>query len=323
MGVTWTAGCVNFPTRCGKRCGLQSFWYMKQVAFDDLAVLPVVQFYEAAFRKATGVSLKLAPPDEPEKRLSFGPSENPFCALVASTPAGCAACLEAEGRVQRSAARKLAPQQVHCFAGLTVVAMPVVIGGRHVATLLSGQVFRREPTERDFTMVAKMLAGGANGDWLKKVRRAYFETPVVTAERFQAIVELVKVFAQYLADSASRHAIACSSAEPSAVADAKKFVQSHVEEPVTLGQVAHHVHVSSFHFCKVFKKATGMTLTEYVARVRVEKAKTLLVDPTLRISEVVFAAGFGSIPRFNSVFKRYVGMPPTEYRATLRTPLAV
>ena len=296
---------------------------MKQVAFDDLAVLPVVQFYEAAFRKATGVSLKLAPPDEPEKRLSFGPSENPFCALVASTPAGCEACLEAEGRVQRSAARKLAPQQVHCFAGLTIVAMPVVIGGRHVATLLSGQVFRREPTERDFTMVAKMLAGGANGDWLKKVRRAYFETPVVTAERFQAIVELVKVFAQYLADSASRHAIACSSEEPSAVADAKKFVQSHVEEPVTLGQVAQHVHVSPFHFCKLFKKATGMTLTEYVARVRVEKAKALLVDPSLRISEVVFAAGFGSIPRFNSVFKRYVGMPPTEYRATLRTPLAV
>jgi AraC-like DNA-binding protein len=87
--------------------------------------------------------------------------------------------------------------------------------------------------------------------------------------------------------------------------------------------VAQHVHVSPFHFCKLFKKATGMTLTEYVARVRVEKAKALLVDPSLRISEVVFAAGFGSIPRFNSVFKRYVGMPPTEYRATLRTPLAV
>jgi AraC-like DNA-binding protein len=38
----------------------------------------------------------------------------------------------------------------------------------------------------------------------------------------------------------------------------------------------------------------------------------------LRISEVVFAAGFGSIPRFNSLFKRHVGVAPTEYRATLR-----
>jgi AraC-like DNA-binding protein len=172
-------------------------------------------------------------------------------------------------------------------------------------------------------MVVKMLGGGPNGDWEKKMRRAYFETPVVTAERFQAIIALLNVFAQYLADHASRCAIASSREEPTAVASAKEFVQTHVEEPVTLTQVAQHVHVSPFHFCKLFKKTTGMTLTEYVARVRVEKAKTLLVDPSLRISEVVYAAGFGSIPRFNSVFKRYVGVPPTQYRAALRSPLAV
>jgi len=80
-----------------------------------------------------------------------------------------------------------------------------------------------------------------------------------------------------------------------------------------------HVNVSRFYFCKLFKKATGMTLTEYVSRVRVEKAKALLVDPSMRVSEVVYASGFGSIPRFNSVFKRYVGVPPTEYRAGLRS----
>jgi AraC-like DNA-binding protein/ligand-binding sensor protein len=296
---------------------------MKQVVFDDLANLPVVKYYETAFRKATGVSLKVVPPGGPEKHLSFGPSENPFCALVSHTPAGCEACLLEERRVQRSAARKLAPQQIHCFAGLTVVAVPVIIGGRHVATLLSGHVLRREPTQRDFTMVVKMLGGGPNGDWEKKTRRAYFETPVVTVERFQAVIELLNVFAQYLADYASRCAIASSHEEPTMVASAKEFVHSHVEESVTLAQVAHHVHVSPFYFCKLFKKATGMTLTEYVARVRVEKAKTLLVDPSLRVSEVVYAAGFGSIPRFNSVFKRYVGMPPTQYRATLRSPLAM
>jgi AraC-like DNA-binding protein len=49
----------------------------------------------------------------------------------------------------------------------------------------------------------------------------------------------------------------------------------------------------------------------------------LLSDRSRRISEVVFAAGFGSIPHFNSVFKRYVGMPPTQYRATLREQVPV
>ncbi|MGA2542850.1 MAG: PocR ligand-binding domain-containing protein [Verrucomicrobiota bacterium] len=292
---------------------------VKQLQFENLARLPVIEFYEAAFRKATGASLKVVPPGEPKQRLNLGKEENTFCRLAAGTPSGCEACLETQIRVQRLAGKKLTAQQINCFCGLTDVAVPVVIGGRHVATLLSGQVFRREPTERDFKMVAAML--GQNAEWEKKARKAYFETPVVDAERFEAIIQLLSVFAQYLTDYASRQVLARASEEPVAVVSAKQFVQTHVEEPIALAQVARHVNVSRFYFCKLFKKATGMTLTEYVSRVRVEKAKTLLVDSSLRISEVVYAAGFGSIPQFNSVFKRMVGMAPTAYRETLRSQL--
>lgn len=298
---------------------------MKQVAFDDLVQLSasVINYYESAFSKATGVSLKLVPPGEPKDRLRLGESENEFCALVTRTLEGCRGCLETQRRAQRGVASRWVSQQVSCFAGLTDVAVPVVVGGQQVATLMSGQVFRRQPTERDFLMVIKMLKGERNGPWEKKVRKAYFETPVVTADRFEAIIHLLNVFAQYLADYASRHAIASAPDEPHAIANAKEFVQSHVEETITLALVVEHVHMSRFYFCKLFKKVTGMTLTEYVSRVRVEKAKRLLTNPSLRVSEVVYASGFGSIPRFNSVFKRYVGMPPTEYRATLRSPLPV
>ena len=288
------------------------------LAFDDLKRLPVIEFYEAAFRKATGVPLKVVPPGEPRQRLDFGGAENVFCSLVASTPAGCAACLETQVRVIRSAARKLGAQQISCFAGLTEVAVPVMLDGRHVATLTSGQVLRREPTDRDFALVARMITGGGNSDWEKKARQAYFETPVITADRFEAIIQLLDVFAQYLADYAGRRAIASGADEPAAVASAKRFVQVHLDEPITLAQVVEHARVSRFYFCKLFKKATKMTFTEYVGRVRVEKAKTLLVDPSLRVSEVVYAAGFGSIPNFNSVFKRHVGMAPSKYRESLR-----
>jgi len=292
---------------------------MKALIFEDLARLPVVGHYETAFRKATGVTLKLVPPGGSESIRNFGAAENPFCALAASTPAGCALCAEAEMRVRRVAARKLSSHQIYCYAGLTVMAAPVLVAGQHVATLLSGKVFRREPTERDFLMVEKMLEGGPGSDWVKRARKAYFETPVLNAERFQAAVRLLEVFTQFLAEVASRQALARADTEPEAVANAKDFVQSHVEEAITLSQVVQHVKVSRFYFCKLFKKATGMTLTEYVARVRIEKAKALLSDPSRRVSEVVFDAGFGSIPHFNSLFKRHVGMPPTAYRAALRS----
>jgi len=293
---------------------------MKPVAFDDLERLPLVGFYQSSFRKATGVSLRVVPPEGTWTYQSAGCSENPFCALLVSAPTSCALCQQTEERARR-AARKLNTRQLHCYAGLTVVAAPVLVGGHHVATLLSGQVFRREPTERDFLMILKLLGEGLTDDWIRKARRAYFETPILTAERFQAAIQLLEVFAQYLADYASRLAIAGCESDPEAVSRAKEFVQSHAEEIITLTQVVQHVHVSRFYFCKLFKKTTGLTLTEYISRVRVEKAKTLLNDPSRRISEVVFASGFGSIPRFNSVFRRHVGMAPTEYRASLRSQL--
>ena len=121
-------------------CAGEDFWYatqrVKTVAFGDLVRLPLVTYYEDAFRKATGVSLKLAPPEEPKKFLAVGKCANPFCTLVSRTPVGNAACLEAGVLAHRAVASRRVTYQSHCFAGMTIVAMPVMIGGQHVATLL-------------------------------------------------------------------------------------------------------------------------------------------------------------------------------------------
>jgi len=292
---------------------------MESVTFDVLAALPLLARYEEAFHKATGVSLKLLPPDEQDRRVIYRQGKNAFCALVGGTPAGCAACQETQSHLQRSTSRELAPQQVYCFAGLTDIAIPVMVGRRHVATLLSGQIFRRKPTPRDFDKAMKKLGGGPDKTWRKNAREAFFATPVIPVDGLDAVVQLLAVFAQHLPEEAERHFRRThADIEPNAVASAKKFIEAHAGGALTLDHVLRHVHVSRFHFCKIFKKTTGITFTEYVMRLRVVKAKTLLLDPSLRVSEVVFDAGFGSIPQFNSVFKRLVGVSPTEYRSQLR-----
>ena len=287
-------------------------------AFADLLRLPAVDFYETAFLKATGMPLKVVAPDEPRQRVCLGAGENAFCAMMGATPVGCAACLDLQVRSQHTVSRNHTAQQISCYAGLTEVAVPVMVGSQHIATLMSGRIFRREPTERDFHLVAAYAREKRDPAWEKRAREAYFSTPVVTADRLQAIISLLNVFAMFLAEYASHHALDGAENDPPAVAGAKAYVQSHFEESITLDKVVTHVGVSRFYFCKLFKKATGMTLTEYVARVRVEKAKHLLENPALRISEVAFAAGFGSIPHFNTVFKRYSGLSPTDYRESLR-----
>jgi len=278
----------------------------------------MLEQYEEAFFKSTGIRLKLVPPGEPKQRLSCGKHDNVFCGLVAGTLAGCDACLESQRRLHRNTRRKLVTQQGYCFAGLTEVLVPVLVDGRHVATLMGGQVFRREPTQRDFDMVMNMLGDGFDKEDKRKAHRAYFETPAIPLERLQAAICLLDVFARHLVEEVNCQVAAPVDLEPEAIRSAKAFIRSHAGESITLEQVLLHVHVSRFHFCKIFKKATGVTLTEYVARSRVETAKTLLAESPLRITEIAFASGFGSIPQFNSVFKRAVGIAPTHYRIMRR-----
>jgi AraC-like DNA-binding protein/ligand-binding sensor protein len=291
---------------------------MNLLSFDELRKLPVIDFYEESFRKAMGIPITVVAPGIPTQRLGIGLAENAFCRLVAGSPSGCDACHEAQVRALAGAAHRRAPHQIACFAGLTDVAVPVIVGETHLATMLSGQVLRREPTERDFVMIARMVGKENDARWRSDARKAYFATPVVTADRLQAIIQLLGMFAEYLGEYATRQALARSPSEPPAVAKAKEYVETHLDKAIALEQVVRHVGVSRFYFCKLFKKATGMTLTEHISRMRLEKAKAMLVDPSVRISEVAFAAGFGSIPQFNSVFKRYVGVAPTEYRESLR-----
>jgi AraC-like DNA-binding protein len=60
-----------------------------------------------------------------------------------------------------------------------------------------------------------------------------------------------------------------------------------------------------------------MTFTDYVARVRVEKVKNLLLDPNKRVSEAAYEAGFQSLSQFNRVFRRIAGASPSHYREQL------
>jgi len=86
---------------------------------------------------------------------------------------------------------------------------------------------------------------------------------------------------------------------------------------MTLSQVAKAVNTSSFYFCKMFRKVTGINFTDYLSRLRIERAKNLLLNPNLRISEIAFEVGFQSLTHFNRVFKRILGQSPTDYRLQL------
>ena len=103
-------------------------------------------------------------------------------------------------------------------------------------------------------------------------------------------------------------------AEPVEIWKARKFIEQHSGEELSLSKVAKAVNISPNHLSEKFKQVTGVNFVEYVAHMRFEKACQLLRDLDLRISEIAFAVGFQSLSQFNRVFKILAGKSPTEYR---------
>ena len=103
-------------------------------------------------------------------------------------------------------------------------------------------------------------------------------------------------------------------AQPVDIWKARRFIEQHSDEHLSLTKVAKAVNVSASHLCEKFKQVTGTNFVEYVARIRFEKACLLLRSNELRISETAFAVGFQSLSQFNRIFKKLSGKSPTEFR---------
>ena len=107
-------------------------------------------------------------------------------------------------------------------------------------------------------------------------------------------------------------------AEPVQIWKARNFIHKNSAEAISLGKVARAANISANHLSEKFKEVTGIKFVDYVARIRFEKARALLRDPNLRISEIAFEVGFQSLSQFNRVFKRLSGKSPTEFRGSCR-----
>ena len=283
---------------------------------EQLKKSQIFRDYEKAFRETMGMPINLRPIEAFNLPHHEDPKEAPFCALMASTNQTCAACLQLQKKVEEQA--QMEPKTLKCFAGLCDAAVPVRVGENLVAFLQTGQVFVSKPNQKDFNKLAKELINwGVQAD-LKKMEEAYFQTRVLDKKQFEAVLRLLTIFAQHLASLSNQLMVSAQQSESPMVTRAKQFIAEHQDEELSLRQVAGAVNTSAFYFCKMFKQATGLTFTDYLARVRIEKVKNLLINPHKRISEAAYEAGFQSLSQFNRVFRKIVGESPTVWREKLQ-----
>ncbi len=247
-----------------------------------LAGSRIYQDWTKAFSAMTGVPLVLRPV-EPALLQNVGPGRKKWrCAVLGQPNCKCKSC--ARGFETIAAAIPSSEGLIKCTCGCCGEAVPVRSGKDLVALLQAGP------------------RSGSN----------------LLPQKYGAALKLLGIFAEQLGGLGNQMIVQEQSGEPPVISRAKEFILQHHSEDISSGRVAKELHLSRFYFCTMFKRSTGVTVTEYLTRVRIERVKELLLNPNLRISEIAFQTGFQSLTHFNRVFLKLTGQSPTEYRVRLR-----
>ena len=241
--------------------------------------------YTKAFREMTGTLLFLRPiqagllPSAGEGRRRWS------CAVLGRPSCGCKSCARGFERIASGMASRKESIKCKCGCG---VAVPVKSG-------------------KDLIALLHVDSSGAGSP--SSVR--------FSPRQFGAALKLLGIFAQQLGGLCNQMLVQKENGEPPLIGRAKEFISQHHGEDISSRQVARELHVSRYYFCKQFKKSTGLTFTEYVSRMRVERVKELLLNRNLRVSEIAFQTGFQSLTHFNRLFLKFTGESPTGYRRRL------
>ena len=97
-----------------------------------------------------------------------------------------------------------------------------------------------------------------------------------------------------------------------------EFINEHLSEDLSLNALAALCDLSLYHFVRVFKQSTGFTPHNYVMRERIERAKQLLRETNLTVTELAFQLGFADQPHFTKIFRQHTGATPTDFQIKSR-----
>ncbi len=102
------------------------------------------------------------------------------------------------------------------------------------------------------------------------------------------------------------------------VDSARRYIDENYSKDISLDDISRLMNISPYYFSKLFKEKTGENFVEFLTRIRIDKAKELLKSPDISMKEICSEVGYGDPNYFSRIFKKVVGVPPTEYRENVR-----
>ena len=127
---------------------------------------------------------------------------------------------------------------------------------------------------------------------------------------FQLLIELSAMIQE---DMMPETALSVSNVRPEII-NAIHYLNKHYQEEITLEQVAETVHMSKYHFCRMFHKVTGATFLQYLNNIRLTKVHQLLLQTDLSLADIAIKTGFASTAHLSRIFKSVYYVSPRNFR---------
>ena len=97
-----------------------------------------------------------------------------------------------------------------------------------------------------------------------------------------------------------------------------EYIEKNFQENINLNKISNYVSLSKNYFCNIFKKEVGVTIWDYLIRIRMEEARRMLLETDLKTYDISGKIGYDDPSYFGRLFKKYTGFTPTEYRESSR-----
>lgn len=259
----------------------------------------------SAFESATGVRIAFF---DTERRysVSSGTPQPSFCNMVHSV-CGEEACSASDGALIEKCKESRRPERHRCHAGLVDICAPVIKGDLLLGYLIFGQVRLADCTSPSESVLRTVPDRDT-------VLEEYRTIPTVSEERLSAVVKLACMLASYIIGEDM--ILLQNSAQARRL---EEYVEENLDKELTVALICRDLHTSKTALYRLFDRSVGCGVKQYLAVRRIERAKELLSEGELSVTEIAAAVGIANLHYFCRLFKKKTGVTPLEYRKNKRS----
>lgn len=240
--------------------------------------------------------------------VSYPDSRPAFCQMIRSCPEGRRACARCDADACACAARQSKTYIYRCHAGLTEAIMPLYVGKVLAGYLLFGHVFAYGSHDAGWSVISDACKDyPIDGD---KLRQTLADMPLISYDYIRSAARVLHMTASFLVMERM-----ATLREDCVASKLDAYLSANFTDPLTAASLCDTLQIGRSKLFKLSQELYGCGIQQQIRKLRMEKARELLLDRTdLSIMEIATACGYPDYNYFISVFSKFYGTSPNQYR---------